>query len=131
NLRIKSAIDGTATPEAFVKSANKSQDSRRKRGRQTDCREFLERNFGVFLQGERVDIFFRDKKQHFVSALAQHFGDSKSRKKVPASSSACDNGVHKTADCGLPPSVILSASEGSRIDGCVNAKTSRRLTRSW
>src|SRR5262245_22727350 len=102
NLRIKSTIDGTATPEAFVKSANKSQDSRRKWGRQTDRREFLERNFRMFLQGERVDILFRYKKQHFMSALAQHFGDSKSRKKMPASSSTCDDGVHEIANVREP-----------------------------
>src|SRR5207248_10643987 len=77
---------------------NKSQDSRRKRGRQPDRRKFLERNFRMFLQGARVDILFRDKKQHHMSALAQHFRDSKSRKKMPASSSTCDNGVHEMID---------------------------------
>jgi hypothetical protein len=49
----------------------------------------------MFFQGERIDILFRDKEQHFMSALAQHLGDSKSWKKMPTSSSTGDNGIHE------------------------------------
>jgi hypothetical protein len=53
----------------------------------------------MFLQSERIDIFFRNKKQHLVSALAQHFGDGQAREKVPAGSSACNDRVHRMVEC--------------------------------
>src|SRR5438046_9023715 len=69
-----------------------------KRRRQPNGRQFFERNFRMFLQCQRIDILFRNKKQHLVSARAQHFSDGKSREKVSASSSACDDGVHRIVD---------------------------------
>ena len=55
----------------------------------------------MFLEGERIDIFFRNKKQYLVSALAQYFGDGQARKKVPAGSSACNDRVHRTLYGGI------------------------------
>ena len=55
----------------------------------------------MFLQSERIDIFFRNKKQHLVSTLAQHFGDGQSREKMPAGSSACNDCVHRMLYGGM------------------------------
>ena len=49
----------------------------------------------MFLQRQRIDILFRNEKQHLVSARAQYLSDGKSREEVSASSSACDDGVHR------------------------------------
>jgi len=55
----------------------------------------------MFLQSERIDVFFRNKKQHLVSALAQYFGDRQAREKVPAGSSACNDRVHRMLYGGM------------------------------
>src|SRR5204863_9036191 len=88
DLRFEPSVNGTATPETFVESTNKSQDGRRKRRGQPNGRQLFERNFRMFLQRQRIDILFRNEKQHLVSARAQHLRDGKSREEVSASSSA-------------------------------------------
>src|SRR5438046_10541298 len=72
-----------------------------KRRGQPNGRQFFERNFRMFLQRQRIDILFRNEKQYLVSTRAQHLSDGKSREEVPASSSACDDRVHRIADCRL------------------------------
>ena len=74
----------------------------------------------MFLQSERIDIFFRNKKQHLVSALAQHFGDGQAREEMPARSSACNDRVHSEFISSVIPS--CEDSEGPLIDICAREK---------
>ena len=70
----------------------------------------------MFLQSERIDIFFRNKKQHLVSAFAQHFGDGQSGEKVPAGSSARNDRVHRMIECDCAAGGSSSPLSASRTD---------------
>ena len=94
DLRFVTTVNRAAAREAFIETANKTENGRGERRGQSDAWKFFEGNFGMLFQGQGVDIFFGNEEQHVMAALPKHLRHGQAGKQMAARSTTCDDCVH-------------------------------------
>ena len=98
-MRFKLLINRSATGKAFGEASNESENLGRINRRKTDRRQFFEPELRPGRKRKTVDLLFRSKQEHFVSAFPKNFSDGDSGKEMSTRPSTCNDRVH--VDCGL------------------------------
>ena len=96
NLRFEFAINGAAKREALAKPPDESEDHGRKRRRQPNGGQFFEWKIRALGECERIDFFFGDQQNDFVTTITQHFRHGDPGEKMSAGSATCNHCVHES-----------------------------------